>query len=132
MVVIIIAILASIALPGYLRTAERSHAAEALTVLSAIRGAQQRYAAQNNNVFGAVAQQCQLDVDIPGSGCAPILPPASTFWTYNVNTAGNALATRAGAAPFGGLQIQVDLANGKNCGNNATAQQIYGVGAPGC
>ena len=47
MVVIIIAILASIALPQYLRATERSRASEALQVLGAIRGSQQRFRASN-------------------------------------------------------------------------------------
>ena len=133
MVVIIIAILASIALPQYLKATERSHGAEALTVLASIRSAQTRFAAQNNGVFATVAQQCQLDIDFPGSLC-PNAPPASTAWTYAVtNAAGNAQATRIGAAAaYNGLIVQVDLATGANCGVTVPAQQIYGVGAPGC
>src|SRR3989338_9170415 len=100
MVVIIIAILASIALPQYLRTAERARAAEALTTLAAIRTSQERFQAQSaTSAYATTAQTCQLDVDIPGSGCAGA-PAASPNWAFNVNSpVGNGTAPRGVTPP---------------------------------
>ena len=62
MVVIIIGILASIALPQYLKTSERARMAEAVTMLGVLRAAEVRYSAQNNGNFTAnVATPCDLD-----------------------------------------------------------------------
>ena len=71
MVVIIIAILASLALPQYFKTAERSRIAEALTILSQLRQAEQRYKAENG-VF--TSDVTVLDVDDPN--------PASNLFAY--------------------------------------------------
>lgn len=48
-VVIVIGILASIALPRYLRVAEKGRIAEAKSILGSVRSAQLRYMAQFNN-----------------------------------------------------------------------------------
>ena len=58
-VVLIIGILAAIALPQYFKAVERSRAAEALSMFTAIAGAQQRYAL----VHGSYANNFQ-DLDI--------------------------------------------------------------------
>ena len=136
MVVIIIAILASIALPQYLKAAERARASEALTMLGSIRSAQQRFQALNNGVFATAAQNCNLDIDVPFSPACPggPLAAAAAPWLYAVNNgAGNAIATRQNAAAaYTGLVVHIDLAGGASCGGTANAQQVYGVGAPGC
>ena len=59
-VIIVIGILASIALPRYMRVAERARAAEAKSMLSAIRSSQFRYAAQHNNFTATYAN---LDIE---------------------------------------------------------------------
>ena len=125
MVVIIIAILASIALPQYLRVAERSRATEALQMLSAIRQSQFRYRALDAaNAFAAAAQQCLLDIDIPGSGCTGA-PAAGTVWTpYVVNAAGLATANRAAGMAANTL-ISIRLTTGGTCAGN----QLYGLPA---
>jgi Tfp pilus assembly protein PilE len=129
MVVIIIAILASIALPQYLRTAERSRAGEALTLLSSIRSSQMRFRAQNPaGLYATQAQVCQLDIDVPGSLCAGD-PGASAMFTYDVGTDGvHAIATRITTADT----VLINLQNGATCAGTAAAADIYGVGAPGC
>ncbi|MFC1709250.1 prepilin-type N-terminal cleavage/methylation domain-containing protein [Candidatus Omnitrophota bacterium] len=52
-VIIVIGILASIALPRYLRVAERSRMAEGKSMLGLLRGAQMRYSAEHQ-VYSAV------------------------------------------------------------------------------
>ena len=63
-VIIVIGILASIALPRYIRIAEKGRAGEAKNMLSAIRSAQMRYAAQYATYAAAVAS---LDINLPAA-----------------------------------------------------------------
>ena len=60
MVVIIIAILASLALPQYLRTVAKARRSEALNVLATLRSAELRYAAEHRGFTNASAN---LDID---------------------------------------------------------------------
>ena len=62
-VVIIIGILASIAIPQFNKTMERSRIAEASAVLGAIRGAQLRYKLENP--AGYALDYTKLDIDLP-------------------------------------------------------------------
>jgi prepilin-type N-terminal cleavage/methylation domain-containing protein len=68
-VIIVIGILASIALPRYIRIAEKGRAAEAKNILSAIRSAQMRYAAQ------------LLSMQLP-SVTSILNLPAAKYYTY--------------------------------------------------
>ena len=123
MVVIIIAILASIALPQYLRTTERARASEAMTVLGAIRTSEMRYKAFNNKYNDFPTAPYALDIDVPGYGAAPL----STIWTYSVPTTGggtNGIATRIG----GKSTIELDLDGGVSC----SADTVYGFGLAAC
>ena len=118
MVVIIIAILAAIALPQYLRVAERSRAAEALQTLGPIRGSEQRFRAQNGVYTVNLAA---IDIDVPGFNAVP----ASPNWTFTVAGTGltdNIVATRVA----GGATIQQSLDNGVTCSSDAQ----YGLPTP--
>ena len=111
MVVIIIGILASIALPQYVRLSERARASEALVVLAAIRSAELRFRAQSpTNVYTTVLTD--LDIEGPGFGA-----PASALWTYTVSGTGagsNAVAARVAGGPVGNIEIDLDA--GTTCG----------------
>ena len=114
MVVIIIAILASIALPQYLRVAERARAGEALTVLAAVRSSELRYKANDPN--GAFTIDLNLlDTSIPGFGTGPDAVPLSPNWTY-WSDATIAAASRSGGA-YGG-ELHVDLNGSASCATN--------------
>ena len=64
MVVIIIAILASIALPQYFRATERARTAQVLQLLGSIRSAELRYKAQSPaNVYTTL--MTDLDIGLP-------------------------------------------------------------------
>lgn len=93
-VVIIIGILASIAIPQFNKTMERSRIAEASAVLGALRGAQLRYKLENTNY---ATDYTKLDIDTPnydGSG-----NPNGKFFTYNVaNAAEGTTATTIATA----------------------------------
>ena len=125
MVVIIIAILAAVALPQYLRVVERVRSAEALTVLGAIRASEMRFKAQSaTNIYLSPLANNSLDIDIPGFGL-----PASTLWTFSVNGAGagsNGQATRTGAVAN---TIDIDLDTGATCTN---APAAYGLSGAAC
>lgn len=148
MVVIILAILAAIALPQFLRAAERSRASEALSVLGAMRSAQQRFLANNaNGQYAGTGQQCNLDIDLPGCGTNP----ASTIWVYAIDLAAGVClpgtgavpttchgrATRLGAGATANDIIQINLDTGVACvvdGPPPTTNlaQIYGLPVGGC
>ena len=126
MVVIIIAILASIALPQYLRATERARASEALQVLAAIRSAEIRVKAQDP-AGNYTADLSSLDIDIPGIGALPVSPN----WTYTVGGVGvgtNAVADRSGGFNGAAAQIQIDLDTGSTC---ATIS-VYGLSIAAC
>ena len=119
MVVIIIAILAAVALPQYIRLAERARAAEALSILAAIRGSEFRYKAQVPTGIYETGLN-NLDIDIPGfSG-----NPASKLWNYFVSgtvAGSNAYAVRQLA---GNATVAIDLDSGNICASPGTT---YGL-----
>ncbi|HQP91560.1 MAG TPA: prepilin-type N-terminal cleavage/methylation domain-containing protein [Candidatus Omnitrophota bacterium] len=112
-VVIVIGILASVALPRYIRTAEKGRVAEAKSILGSIRDAQIRYAAQWNN-FTTVINN--LDVSFqtkyftyaaaPGPGLDPLLDST----VVGVATRNTSVEYSAG---FGGAYT-VNITNGGN------------------
>ena len=126
MVVIIIAILASIALPQYMRVAERSRASEALTVIAAIRSSELRFKAQDP--AGAYEPNlANIDIEVPGIGATPL----STMWTYTVNGAAggsNAVASRI-TGTQAGQTVEVDIDSGNTC---TSAAPVYNLKAGPC
>lgn len=74
-VLIIVGILATLGMPQYGRTVERSRQAEAISILGALRGAQLRFAAENTGLCTAAIGD--LDIDVP----------AGRYFTYNVLSA---------------------------------------------
>lgn len=135
MVVIIIGILASIALPQYLRVTERTRASEALQLLSATRSAEQRFRAQDP-AGNYTTNPTQLDIDLP-----LVLGAVQTpSWDIVVSTAAapgtgaagpNAEATRRGGPPYGGLTIFMDLNTGNTCAEvDINGNNVYGLPAP--
>ena len=81
-VIIVIGILASIALPRYMRVAEKSRTAEAKSILSALRSAQIRYSAQYSNYTDTIGN---LDVDVDEDG---------KYFSFAVVNDGSSTATR--------------------------------------
>ena len=97
MVVIIIGILASIALPQYLRTAERARMSEAVTILGALRSAEVRFAAQNNGAFSANVSGAACNLDACGTDVS-----GTPQYTYTATVGAgvfNIAAQRIGAPP---------------------------------
>ncbi len=95
-VVLVIGILSAVALPQYQTAVERSRATEALTQMSAIRDAMERYHAQHE---AWPTKFTQLDVDIPDI-------------TANLTDAQKALCTAMSNKYYGGKNFCVRFTNG--------------------
>lgn len=106
MVVIIIAILASIALPQYILATEKARASEAMQLLGAIRSAQNRYQAQNNDtLYALVVGDLDTTLGTPN------------YWEALNLTATGARYTRTGAGTYGGQFLGIVYADGSQCGS---------------
>jgi len=130
MVVIIIAILASIALPQYLRTAERTRAAEALQVLGAMRTSALRYQAQDPS------NALPNDVDLLDVGVPCYLNPTtgqqipcSLVWNPYELIGDNVVASRdISQKQLGGQTIEIDIPTGRVCASDA----VWGLTVGAC
>jgi len=125
MVVIIIAILASIALPQYLNMTERTRAAEALQMLGAMRTSAQR--ARGLDAAGAFPDLVgDLDVIVPAPGTAQ--------WDFDLipgtpgTPATHGEAVRNGG-PNTGDSIHINLDTGALCTSDAA---VYGLDPQPC
>ncbi len=130
MVVIIIGILASIALPQYIRATERARATEALQIAGAIRAAEVRYKAQSDaSVYTDVLDE--LDAEIPGVGITPgqmkswDTPPVVTVTGVD----GSVLMTRSGTGNYAGQTIGICFNTGDVFGN---FEPYFGAAAVAC
>ena len=115
MVVIIIGIMASVALPQGVRMMERQRAGEAMRILGSIRSAQHRLAEINENPGTYVTNILKLDTGVP----FPM-----KYWTFGAAAANNTLTfikfERTGSVPVTHLGLQ--YGNGAFCGNFTQAQ----------
>ena len=115
MVVIIIAILAAIALPQYLRASEKSRASEALQVLGALRASEQRYKAQSaTQVYTKIL--ADLDMDY-GANLTNWANPAFAV-TAGPPATGMITTTRK-AGTYSGQTVGIQLGTGTICGDFA-------------
>ena len=131
MVVIIIAILASIALPQYFRVTERSRTAQALQLLSSIRGSQLRFRANSPaNLYDGGAMG-NLDL---ANAVAPFYP-VMTGWgapAASGTGAGSNVTAARSAGVHTGATLQVDIDIGNVCASTAAAAADWGIAGPGC
>ena len=120
MVVIIIGILATLALPQYIRTTERARAAEGIQMLATLRGSEWRY--QAGHPAGNFTNNfLELDVQVNNTD----------FWNFSptiANNTGDLFATRFNGGVFSGANLQLDLVSGNLCSNNT----VYGLPSTGC
>jgi prepilin-type N-terminal cleavage/methylation domain-containing protein len=114
MVVIIIAILASIALPQYIRATEKARASEALQLLGAIRASENRYRAQSSTAVytGLIGD---LDAELPATSTAWGSPPVATFGAAGPGGPKTVSFTRA-AGTFIGTKVGINFDTGVLCG----------------
>jgi len=112
MVVIIIGTLASIALPQYLKAAERARVAEALLVLSAIRGAEMRYNALREGK-GYTGNLTDLDVTLTDS----------PLWNFSVPPGNGVVAERRAVVGNALPLVKINIDTGATCASDP----IYGL-----
>ena len=112
MVIVIIAILASLAAPTYFKTVERSRISEARKILGMIRSAQLRYYAEHATFTGSLND---LDIEVPTNG---------KFFNFTVTGAGQTaadgtiigLATRNNNQQvFGSYALQISAGGDVSC-----------------
>lgn len=87
-VVIVIGILASIALPRYIRIAEKGRCSEAKALLGSVRSAQMRYAAQYGKYSNNMSE---LDLDFS----------TSRYFTYTIPSGANSSSLSSATAVIG-------------------------------
>ena len=116
MVVIIIAILASIALPQYIRASERARATEAIQILGALRSSEQRYKSQNSkNDYTSLPAELDTDTPPMNSWAVPVFAVTPTG---GVAAKGQITVSRSGGQ-FNGQTVGIQLGTGTICGNFA-------------
>ena len=118
-VVIIIGVLASLALPQYFKVVEKARVAEAVSILSVLRGSQVRYYTEWANY---TTNQDSLDANFSTGKFFSITP---------INTGGNiARATRNTSGltgDFGAYNLSID-ANGTMTCTNSTKNECPKLG----
>ncbi len=131
MVVIIIAILASIALPQYFRVTERARTGQIIQLLASLRGSELRFkAASPTNAYENTVGPPAL----PGLDLAPLpaMPPGWATPTVTGTIAGsNVQSARVGGTNAGAL-LEIDLDTGAVCASTPAAAADWGVSALAC
>lgn len=130
MVVIIIAILASIALPQYLRVTERSRSGQVIQLLASIRGSELRYRAANpSNFYDNSAGLVDIDLSP-----LPVLPAG--WGTIGIAVTGTAAGSNVtvdrNAGPNSGALLEVDLDTGTVCTASGGAATDWGISNVAC
>ena len=116
-VVIVIGILASIALPRYIRVAEKGRVAEAKSILGEIKSSQLRYSAEHGKFTGALAD---LDLNFQ-------TPRYFTIMAIGGGNTSNESAFVANATrntvdnPVGGTAYVINISQNGNFSPDATA-----------
>ncbi len=119
MVVIILAILASIALPQYIRATEKARASEAISLSGAIRSSENRYKAQSPaNVYTNTIDD--LDAQMPAQLRFWNLPPTLTV---------NSVSFNRTDGTYIGQSIGITFDTGDICG---TFDPYFGKATVGC
>ena len=93
-VIVIIGVLAAFGVPRFLKSVERSKAAEAFNYLAAVRSSQEQYQSMNGTYAGAVAD---LDISFPAPEYFTVGTPAAgstgsleDSWTLTLTRSGTA------------------------------------------
>jgi len=107
-VIIIIAILATFAIPQYLKASKRAIASEAVTTIGAIRGGLARYYQEYNELTSDLDD---LDIDNPNdvsnANFTYSIPDTSGMDTYKIRAEGNKGSRAAG------IIVEYDASNNK-------------------
>ena len=122
MVVIIIAILASIALPQYFRVTERARTAQMLQLLASIRGSELRFKAMDpGNAYEAdLSEKSKLDL-------APLPAPPDGWGAPTLDLDAPNVQSLRSAGANDGAALAVNLDTGKVCAGTAGAAADWNV-----
>ncbi len=121
MVVIIIAILAAIALPQYMKTTEKGRMTEALSYLGELRSAEVRYYAQYATYTG-VLNNLDIGATLQGTSFFTYTIPTATAVTFNARAVRNAVNAPPVAVCPAGYHVcitELGVVTGQDCQNVA-------------
>lgn len=122
-VIVIIGVLASFGVPRFLKSVERSKAAEAFNYLSAVRDSQERYQSQNGTYSGAIAN---LDITFPAPAYFTVSDPVAGG-TGTLESSWTSTATRTGAASGYGPYTVIFTESGFDTTNSTIVADISPV-----
>ena len=124
MVVIIIAILASVALPQYFRVVERSRTGQIFEALASIRSSELRFRAQSiTNEYTIAPAALDIGIVTPTAGW-------NAFTVTGTAANSNVQTTRNGGT-YDTVSLGMDLDTGVICAGTALAAAEWNVGVPG-
>lgn len=134
-VVVIIGIMASLAIPRFTGQTEKARVAEAVNILSAMRRGQEVFFNENGfyleiSITGLPPVQ---NVDTSKWSQIGMSPPVSSFWVFGTSSAGTATAARVGTRPnecraFDRITLTFNPASGADPWGNSSG--CYGAGGP--
>ena len=121
MVVIIIGVLATLAVPQYMGFVEKARATEAVSSMSALRTAQNLYKLENGEYSGNINK---LAIEVPTSG-------SLTYWNYNISGASDTgfsiTATRTSKKAGAGTEGQTIVLNWNDKSGESWSGEHAGV-----
>lgn len=117
-VIIVVAVLASIAIPSYRQYVLRSHRTEAKAALMNVAAAQEKFYLQNNTYTEALEDAPPAGLGIPGT-------TENGYYTITIDAGADAASFTARAAPAGGqaqdtkcVSFTIDQAGTKTATND--------------
>lgn len=119
-VIVIIGVLAAFGVPRFLKSVERSKAAEAFNYLSAVRAAQERYQS-TNGTYASSADD--LDISFPAPKYFTIADPVAGV-TDNIEDSWSLTLTRAGSSSGYGEYTVVFTESGFDAENSTIPTEI--------
>jgi type II secretory pathway pseudopilin PulG len=119
-VIVIIGVLASFGVPRFLKSVERSKAAEAFNYLSAVRTAQERYQSQNGTYADAISK---LDISFPTPTYFTVADPVAGA-SGTLESSWSSTATRVGSSSGYGAYTVIYTEAGLDTSNSTIPSDI--------
>jgi len=123
-VIVIIGVLAAFGVPRFLKSVERSKAAEAFNYLSAVRDSQERYQAQNGSYADDVSK---LDISFPAPKYFDIGTPAAGA-SGHIEDSWSLTLTRTGSSSGYGAYTVTFTDQGYDTTNSTIAADVNPMG----
>ncbi len=119
-VIVIIGVLASFGVPRFLKSVERSKAAESFSYLSAVRDSQERYQSQNGTYADAITN---LDISFPPPTYFTVSDPVAGS-TGTLESSWSSTATRTGSSSGYGAYTVIFTEQGLDTANSTIPADI--------